>query len=218
MMDRQRASARNTSGFTLIETALATVIIGVGVVAMVEAQLSFMKTNRWSSHASAGTLMGNEIREMTRGFPRHDLVSGLTLAGDPVALVGWGSDPGEIIVVDFDDIDDFDDIQFGNGGQLPGPIDAFGNVIPQTLADGTIVLDGNGDPVPLQGWSQRVIVEKVMPTNLTTIVADDFVIVAGVGAGVAVDRFPLRVTVIVEYQAPYETQPSEVNRIIWIVP
>jgi len=218
MTIRQRDATRNTGGFTLIETALATVIIGVGVVAMVESQQAFMRTNRWSSHASAGTLMGNEIREMTRGFPRHDLVSGLTLAGDPATLAGWGSDPGEVVVTDFDDIDDFDEIQFGNGGQLPGPIDAFGNVIPQTLADGTIVLDGNGDPVPLQGWSQRVIVEKVMPTNLTTIVADDFVLAPGAGAGVAVDRFPLRVTVIVEYQGPYESQPSEVSSVVWIVP
>lgn len=218
MTIRQRAAARNTSGFTLIETALATVIIGVGVVAMVESQQSFMRVNRWSSHTSVGTLMGNEIREMTRGFPRHDLVSGLTLAGDPAALAGWGSDPGEVVVTDFDDIDDFDEIQFGNGGQLPGPIDAFGNVIPQTLADGTIVLDGNGDPVPLQGWSQRVIVEKVMPTNLTTGVADDFVIDPGATAGVAVDRFPLRVTVIVEYQGPFEPQPTEVSSVVWIVP
>ncbi len=217
-MARNGAAARKTRGFTLIETALATVIIGVGVVAMVEAQQSFMKVNRWSSHASSATLMGNEIRELSRGFPRHDLISGLTLAGSPAALAGWGTDPGEVVVTDFDDIDDFDGIQFGNGGQLPGPIDAFGDVIPQTLADGTIVLDGNGDPVPLQGWSQRVEVDKVMPTNLTTLVADDFVIAPGVGAGVPVDGFPLRVTVIIEYQAPFEANPSEINRITWIVP
>ena len=62
MMVRHRAKARNTRGFTLIETALATVIIGVGVVAMVEVQQSFMRTNRGSSNASAATLMANGIR------------------------------------------------------------------------------------------------------------------------------------------------------------
>ena len=218
MRGRSGLRVRHNRGFTLIETALATVIIGVGVVAVVEAQQAFLRSNRWSSHASSATLMGNEIRELTRDFPRHDSVSGLMIGGDPPALQGWGADLGEIVVWDFDDMDDFDEIQFGNGGQLPGPIDAFGNIIPQILPDGTVVLDGNGNPLPLEGWSQRVVVQKVLPTNLTQIVADGHVILPGPGVGVPVDAFPLRVTVIVEYQGPYDPQPVEVNRIVWIVP
>ena len=36
--------------FTLLETALAMVIIMVGVVAMIEAQRGFITSNGWSSH------------------------------------------------------------------------------------------------------------------------------------------------------------------------
>lgn len=206
------------SGFTLIETGLATVVIGVGVVALIEAHGAFMRSNQWSTHAATATLMGGEIRELTRRLPRHDPVSGLVIAGDPPALAGWGSDGGEVGVLDFDDMDDFDAIQFGNGGQLPGPIDALGAVIPETLADGTVVVDGNGDPVPIAGWSQRVVVEKVLPTNLTQAVADDYEQPGGALPAIPVDGFPLRVSVIVEYQGPFDPASSEVNRVVWIVP
>jgi hypothetical protein len=209
---------KRQSGFTLIETGLATVIIGVGVVALIEAHGAFMRSNQWSTHAATATLMGNEIRELTRNFPRHDPVSGLVMAGSPAALVGWGSDGGEVTVLDFDDMDDFDDIQFGNGGQLPGPIDALGAVIPETLADGTVVVDNNGDPVPIPGWSQRVIVEKVLPTDLTQAVPDDFEQPGGAQPAIAVDEFPLRITVIVEYQGPFDPTPAAVNEVVWIVP
>src|SRR5205085_2463013 len=73
---RRQAGAR---GFTLIETALATVIIGVGVLALLEAQQAFMKSNDWSTQAATATYLANEIREMTRKLPRHDPVTGLTL-------------------------------------------------------------------------------------------------------------------------------------------
>ena len=83
-------------GFTLIETALATIIVGVGVVAIVSAQQAFHIKNNWSTHASTATLLGNEIREMTLNLPRHDPVTGQAY---------WGSEPNETWVGDFDDID-----------------------------------------------------------------------------------------------------------------
>src|SRR5436309_1842325 len=97
--------------FTLIETAMATVIIGVGVVALVEAQQAFMHTNGWSSQAATATFLANEIREMTRRLPRHDPVTGLFTTGGgggPVTVVGWGREPSDVTVQDFDDVDDFD--------------------------------------------------------------------------------------------------------------
>src|SRR5205085_1701817 len=67
---------RARRGFTLIETALATIIVGVGVIALVEAQQAFHVQNSWSSNASIATRLGNEIREMTLNLPQHDPVTG----------------------------------------------------------------------------------------------------------------------------------------------
>ncbi len=138
-------------GFTLIETALATIIVGVGVVAIVSAQQAFHIKNNWSTHASTATLLGNEIREMTLNLPRYDPVTGQAY---------WGSEPNEAWVGDFDDIDDFD----GDGGGLifsadfdppNGPINAQREVIAN-----------------MRGWTQIVEVYNVDPFDITSIQAD----------------------------------------------
>ena len=89
---RNRTARRN--GFTLIESALATVIVGVGVLAIVEAQQSFMTANAWSSQSATGTYLANEIREMMEPLSRHDPVTGIYI-GDEGDLEGWGPDAGE---------------------------------------------------------------------------------------------------------------------------
>jgi prepilin-type N-terminal cleavage/methylation domain-containing protein len=209
-------------GFTLIETAMATVIIGVGVVALVEAQQAFMHSNGWSSQAATATFLANEIREMTRRLPRHDPVTGLFSAGgngQPVTVVGWGRESNDVTVQDFDDVDDFDGLTFGSGGTMPGPINAFGEVIPETLADGTVVTDGYGNPVPLRGWSQTVTVQKVDPFNFGLVRDHTYTQPAsGPFPGRGVGDFPLRVTVVVSFQGLYDTGPSEETRVSWIVP
>lgn len=219
-----RTSGRRSrrGGFTLIETAIAAVIIGVGVVAIIESQQAFLRSNGWSSHVATATYLANEIRELTRNNPRHDPVTGLFLGqtgGGGTALVGWGPEPGEVQITDLDDMDDFDDLAFGPGGDYPGPIDAFGNVIPKVMPDGTIVLDDQGEPVPMEGWAQRVVVEKVDPFNYSTVRGDDYEEPARAGfPGRAVDQFPLRVTVFVTYQGPFDSQPRQITQVSWIVP
>ena len=42
-----------------------------------------------------------------------------------------------------------------------GPIDAFGSIIPEIRADGSLLLDGQGRALALQGWTQSVRVEKL---------------------------------------------------------
>lgn len=215
-----RAAAR--PGFTLLETSMALVIIGVGVLAFVDAQNTFIKNNAWSSQAATATLLANEIRELTRRLPRHDPVTGLWLdssgGGQPVVR-GWGRDAGEVLVTDFDDVDDFDGLTFGSGaGNVSGPINSFGEVIPQTDADGHTVLDGDR-PVPLRGWTQSVTVEKVDPFNYTLVRAAAFNEPAsGNFAGRRVDQYPLRVTVVVSYRPDAETHAEEVTRMVWVVP
>ncbi len=216
-------------GFTLIETSLATIIVGVGVLALVQSQQSFIKANAWSTHSATATYLANEIREMTRRMPRHDPVTGLymqSVSGTPT-LTGWGPEPGETTVADFDDIDDFDGVTFAfNGtdglddGDLPGPIDAFGEIIPQINNDGSAAIDAQGVPLPLQGWSQTVVVQKVLPTNYSTVVEHDATLAAdGSGfRGLAVDQFPLRVSVTVSFRGVYDSVAQPVATVTWIVP
>ncbi|MFN7020941.1 MAG: hypothetical protein ACK4WH_06390 [Phycisphaerales bacterium] len=225
----RRRTRCGRSAFTLIETALATVIIGVGVLALVESQQAFIRSNGWSTHAATATYLANEIREMTRRMPRHDPVTGLFTVVDNgnSSLRGWGPESGETTVDDFDDIDDFDGLTLTYNGtaglddsDLPGPIDAFGQVIPQINNDGSAALDNEGSPLPLQGWSQSIRVEKVNPSDYSVSLANDAVIAPdGTGFnGVAVDAFPLRVTVTVRYRGVYDSAPTTVAVVSWIVP
>lgn len=135
---------RRRLGFTLIETALAIVIVGVGVLAMMSAQQAFHRKNRWSTHASTATWLANEIREMTLALPRHDPVTGTSF---------WGPEPTEVSIADFDDLDDFDG-EDGDGVIFSsalgnGPVNARREIIPN-----------------MEGWSQTVFVYNVDPKNI----------------------------------------------------
>lgn len=207
----------SSGGFTLIETAMATVIIGVGVVAMVDAQEAFTRSTLWSSHATTGTFLANEIREMARHLSRHDPVTGLWLDGE--TLRGWGPEAGEVSVNAFDDLDDLDGLVFGEGGNFPGPINAYGEVIPEIGDDGQPLIDEDGNQVPMLGWRQRVIVEKVSPFDYATTLPRAFFEGASGGwPGRGVGGYPVRVTVIVTYQSGLAPEPIEVSRVSWVVP
>lgn len=215
---------RQRRGFTLIEAAMTTVIIGVGVVAMVEAQQAFMRSNNWSSQASTGAFLANEIREMTRFMPKHDPVTGLEVdtTGGSSVLSGWGFEGNESTVDDLDDIDDFDGLAFsyiGNpdpsDGDLPGPVDAFGNVIPEIDWNGDVVQDGGVDE-PMQGWVQQVTVEPIMPFDTSDVMT--LATLATDPEGIGVSRYPLRVTVTLSYQGLLDPQPEDVTDVEWIVP
>jgi hypothetical protein len=215
-----RTSRQRGGGFTLLESMLALIIIAVGVLAFVDAQAAFTRCNSWSSHAATGMLLANEIRELSHRLPRHDSVTGLTLTGSGpgAVLTGWGPEPGETDIDDLDDLDDLDGLTFGIGGDFDGPIDAFGGVVVQTDLGGVVITE-NGEPVPLRGWRQRVTVEKVDPYNFSLTRANDYVQTATAQVPqIPVDGFPLRMTVIVEYQDPASTQWDEVTRTTWIVP
>lgn len=218
---RLAAGAPRRGGFTILETMMALVIIGIGVLAFVDAHSAFMQSNNWSSTAGTGMLLANEIREMTRRLPRHDPVTSIFLdgsgGGSPV-LRGWGRETGEVTSKDIDDIDDLDGVTFGLGGTLGGPIDAFGEVIPAVDNDGNIVMSG-GAQVSLEGWTQRVLVQKVDPYNFNLVRAQSYAQAAtGELPAIAVDQFPLKVTVIVEHQSVNDVTPQEVTRVWWIVP
>ncbi|GJM19302.1 MAG: hypothetical protein DHS20C14_15150 [Phycisphaeraceae bacterium] len=216
----------NARGFTLIEAAMAVVIIGVGVLAMVDAQQAFVRANLWSSHAASATFLANEIREHTRLLPKHDPVTSLTISGGapgPSTLYGWGPNAGEIDVTDFDDMDDFDGIEFTfigtdgfDDGDLPGPIDAFGAVIPEITVSGDELVTAGVVDQAMIGWSQTVIVEKLDPFDTSTVVPDweDRTSTGGPAA----HEFPLRVSVEVRYQGLNDIEPELITTVSWIVP
>ena len=136
---KRRRRSHPQRGFTLIETALATVIVGVGVLAMVSAQTAFHQKNAWSTHASIATHLGSEIREMTWNLPRHDPVTGDAF---------WGPEgDNEASFQDYDDLDDFDGL--GGGLVFSPPINAQRQII-----------------VNMDAWSQTVRVFNVDPFNI----------------------------------------------------
>lgn len=146
---RHMVHARARSGFTLLETALATIIVGVGVLSIVAAQQAFHRQNTWSTNAGVAAYLGNELREMTLNLPRHDPVTGTAF---------WGPEANELSLLDYDDLDDFDG--GGNGTIFSaalgnGPINAQREVIPS-----------------MPGWAQTITVRNVSPTDITTAGAD----------------------------------------------
>lgn len=225
--------ANGQGGFTLIETSMATVIIGVGVLAMVDAQSSFITSNQWSSHAASATYLANEIRELTRNLPKHDPVTGLSLLDDGnggLAVSGWGADTNEVTVDDFDDIDDFDGMTFSYIGSpgiddndLPGPINAFGEVIPALshegdelgATDNELVFTGEA----MYGWFQTIVVEKINPFDTSEVHPNGYFEAAdGTFPGRLADEYPLRVSVLVFYQGANDIEADLVTTVTWIVP
>jgi len=131
---RLRAGSNSRRGLTLIEAALATIIIGVGVLSIVYAQEAFHSQNRWATHAATGTQLANEIREMMLNLPRHDPVTGTAY---------WGPAPTEISIFDYNDVDDFDGEVFSALDDT-GPINARREIIAN-----------------MPGWTQIIEVDMV---------------------------------------------------------
>lgn len=132
-------------GFTLIETALVTVIVGVGVLAIVQAQQAYHQQNNYSQHIGTALLLANEIRELTLSMPQHDPIGGPN---------NWGPETGETSIATYDDLDDFDGA--GTGVTFDPPIDAQRQAVPN-----------------MTGWSQVVTVENVLPNDLSGAAAPD---------------------------------------------
>jgi len=139
---RHRAPRRSPRrGFTLIEAATTTVIIGVGCVAMLELLGNGTLANRAGTESTVAMNLAGNVREAMTGirfadatFPTH-----------------WGPEAGEVDVKQFNDVDDFD-----GWTSAPGtPIDAKRDRLSTDYA----------------GWEQQVKVECVLRDNLSQTTA-----------------------------------------------
>jgi len=143
---RPRRRPARAAGFTLIEAALTTVIVGTGVLAIVAAQQAYHVKNDWAQRTGTAQMLANEIREMTLHLPVHDPASG---------SANLGPEANEPTVRDYDDLDDFggpvDALNFSQGLTFSPPINALGDEVPG-----------------MDRWAQLVSVERVLLSNIDT--------------------------------------------------
>lgn len=135
------------AGFSLVEAAVATAVVGVAVLAIGAAQHAMHEQSDYAGRLQTALSLANEIRETTMGLPINDPTSGGQYYG-PEPNETPNADPN-LDVVYFDDLDDFGG-EYGMGLTLSPPINALRQSIPD-----------------MQGWSQQVTVESVPADNLS---------------------------------------------------
>lgn len=141
---RRFRAKRRSRGFTLIEAALTTVIVGVGVLAIVAAQQAYHRKNDWASRMGTAVLLANEVREMTMTLPMYDPITGKTNPGPPSGAT----------LAQFNDLADFaGPVTSGYGAAWT--FDPPVNALRQTIPD-------------MNGWSQQVSVNCVLPGNISS--------------------------------------------------
>ena len=138
---------RRRGGFTLIEAALTTVIVGTGVLSIVAAQQAFHRKNDWAQRTGTAMLLANELRELTLPLPVFDPITGKDQLG---------AAPGETIA-DFNDLMDFagpiDQNGFATGLTFTPPINALRQTVPN-----------------MERWTQRIKVESVLDNNMSSTI------------------------------------------------
>ena len=120
MSERMRSKSysqirgRHRSGFTLIEAALATTIVGTGVVAVMRLIVACTQQNTVAADMTAALLLADSIQEITAGMPFNDPALG---------SIYFGPEPGETLAT-YDDVDDLD------GSTFNPPIDSMRQTVP----------------------------------------------------------------------------------------
>lgn len=151
--------------FTLIEVVMATVIVGLGVAALLGSIASGTKANAGGQQLTTATFLAQEIREWTHRLPFKD--------PDPADALNPpgsdGSDPQFFV----DDLDDLMGVTYspprdGRGNAIPGMV-GWSETITMTwrtpsnlatvVAAGTsdmiyvqVAVSYNGKPILTTGW------------------------------------------------------------------
>jgi hypothetical protein len=103
---KQRPKKRR--GLTLLETSLATLIVGLSVLAITKLILAVTQQNFYAQKTTTALMLADNIRELMIGLPMCDPASGVHL----------GPNTGQSTVDKFNDVEDF------NGYTASPPIDA----------------------------------------------------------------------------------------------
>jgi hypothetical protein len=94
---------------------LATIIVGVGIVATMQLFAVCSQQNRNANQMTAAMLLCDNVREAMAGLSFNDPTTGKTT---------WGAEAGETNALAFDDVDDFD------GQTFNPPIDSLRATVP----------------------------------------------------------------------------------------
>src|SRR4029079_2970899 len=110
----RRPAAAGRRGFTLIEAAMVTVIIGVGVVAMLQLLAAGPVSNSEGTELTTAINLANNVREMSLGLAYYDPTD---MAKTPPVYT-WHTK--EATVKDYDNIMDLDGaVDTGNDSTDP---------------------------------------------------------------------------------------------------
>jgi hypothetical protein len=199
-------------GFTLIEAALTTVIVGTGVLAIVAAQQAYHQKNDWAAKSGTAMLLANEVRELSLTLPMQDPLSPEDWAGAEVGEGGFDDtnelippgDPGFVVRYNLNDLEDFVFNVSGNISSIDfsPPINARQQVLGRE--DGVVMQNGEENN-PWLNWTQRVMIENVDEGDL-----GGFAYTLG-------STNMLRITVTMLYQKPGATAPIPLTTLRWII-
>jgi hypothetical protein len=136
---RRHPGHRSRAGFTLIETAVASVIVAMAVLSIVAAQQAYTRVGDVAQKSDLALSLANEVREITMNMPLVDPIT-----GDAV----FGPEADETSVAYYDDLDDFAGPSVA-GVTFDPPINALRQTIPN-----------------MAGWSQMVTAENVAASDI----------------------------------------------------
>ena len=188
--NRRRKGTRQATGFTLIEAALATVIVGTGVLAIVAAQQAYHMKDGWAQKTETAQLLCNEIRQRMQSLPLNDPITGTSQLGP---------DSNETSPELYNDVYDFSGGAGGNGYGIGITIDPPMNALGEQITD-------------MPGWSQHVTVLNVYSDDISM---SDNAIYADSNLQLGLTPV-VRVTVQALYQGPYDKAPTEITDLTWV--
>lgn len=140
-MFRTSPRLRRRRGFTLIESALAAVIVGVALVASFQLFAACTQQNATSTRMTTAMMLAENV---------HEAMIGLMFSDPGTGTATFGPETAETLDK-FDDVDDFNGPSPGPGMTLNPPVDSRRNALPS-----------------LAKFSQHVTVWPVHLNNLAT--------------------------------------------------